>query len=518
MRHARFAALVLVPLLAGLCSVAEGRDANWDFLNYRWYVPYAFLHHRLLLDVLVAGHATFYNPVLELPFYLLATHVPAVAAGLGVAVVDGMCFIPLFMIAERVLRLEGRRSRIAVPFAIALAGLTGGGALGQIGVVSWDMALGLFTLFSILILIDRDAAALRLPAATAYKRLFLAGFLAGSAAGLKLTAAIYPFGIVTALVLTSSGSAPARLMRALVFSAGAAAGLMLFAGYWMMQLYNAFGSPTLPYFNNLFHSPYADHGNNRDATFLPRDWKTALLFPILFTLNSRRVAEYDFRDVHVAAALAMIVMATIAMFWQQRMRQRRMVGANPIAAFLFAMFFVTFAAWEYLFSIYRYIIPLEMLGVVVVAVALDCLPIPRRVLPWAVVGSTVAMAGFSQAGIDRRAWDRSYVDIRMPFPVPDDAMVLMAGTGPMGFIATGLPEDVAILRAGSYLARGNEFETVMKRRIAGHMGPFLALFAPGEDGDADTTLSGLGLSIDHASCGPVTSNVADPVDLCHVSR
>ena len=513
MKYARLAILMLVPLLAGLFSVAEGRDANWDFLNYRWYNPYAFLHGKLRLDALVAGHATFYNPLLELPFYLLATHVPAIVAGFGVAVVDGACFVPLFMIAERTLPLQGK-ARIAVPAVVALAGLTGGGALGQIGVISWDMALGLFSLGSIAVLLGRDADALRSPAIGASKRLLLAGFLAGSAAGLKLTAAVYPFGIVTALFVASSGSFRNRVRRAALFAIGAIGGVALFGGYWMLQLYGAFGSPTLPYFNNLIHSPYAGAGNNRDATFLPHDWWTALLFPFLFTLNSRRVAEYDFCDVHIAVALATIAAAALVAVG----RRHRRPGGTPILLFLSTAFVVTFAAWEYLFSIYRYIIPLEMLAVVIAAASLGHFGLPGRVLPWVMVGLMAVMAGFVQAGFNRRAWDRSYVETQLPFAVPADAMVLMTGAGPMGFAVAALPETVAVLRPDSYLAAGNEFEIIMKRRIAGHTGPFLTIFTPGEAESARAALARSGLSVDQASCGQINSNVAGPLDLCRVSR
>ena len=54
-----------------------GKDTSWDFRNYHWYAPYAFLNNRMGIDVAVAHQASYYNPFLDIPFYLLATHTHA---------------------------------------------------------------------------------------------------------------------------------------------------------------------------------------------------------------------------------------------------------------------------------------------------------------------------------------------------------------------------------------------------------------------------------------------------------
>src|ERR1035437_5359987 len=54
--------------------VVLGKDTSWDFRNYHWYLPYAFLNNREALDVAVAHQASYYNPFLDIPFYWLATH------------------------------------------------------------------------------------------------------------------------------------------------------------------------------------------------------------------------------------------------------------------------------------------------------------------------------------------------------------------------------------------------------------------------------------------------------------
>ena len=68
--------LGLVILGWSLFVVALGKDMSWDFRNYHWYAPYAFLNGRMGFDVAVAHQATYYNPLLDVPFYWLASHTP----------------------------------------------------------------------------------------------------------------------------------------------------------------------------------------------------------------------------------------------------------------------------------------------------------------------------------------------------------------------------------------------------------------------------------------------------------
>src|SRR3954471_2070253 len=110
-RLAPFEVLFLAAVILGwaVLVVLLGKDMSWDFRNYHWYIPYAFLHGRLGFDVAVAHQATYYNPFLDVPFYLLATHLPSWFA-LGVlGGVQGASVVPLYLIARSMLRTEQRK-------------------------------------------------------------------------------------------------------------------------------------------------------------------------------------------------------------------------------------------------------------------------------------------------------------------------------------------------------------------------------------------------------------------------
>ncbi len=502
-----------VPLAFALFSVAMGRDANWDFLNYRWYDPWALLHRRLTFDVLVAGQATFYNPLLELPFFLIATHLSGMAAGFLLSLAGSLPFIPLSMLADEALLLADRRVRFAAASGISLAGLLGGGVLGQIGVVSWDLPLATPTLFSLWLLCRRKARALAANPAEVARVLLLAGALSGAAAGLKLTAAIYPLGIAAALVAASRGRARLRLQRSALFCVGAGAGVAACGGYWMWRLYGAFGNPVFPYFNDLFHSPFAATGNNRDRTFLPHGWHDALLFPYLFTVDSLRVAEYRFRDVHILCAC---VLAPTAALFAATEKSRMTVPL--VAPFLFAFALVAFVAWEGLFAIYRYILPLEMLSSLLVVLAVFGLPLSAKARVFLAAFVLLVSETLTSVNWDRRPWDRNYVEIGSLQSVPPNATVLLTDNAPAAFALTALPATVPALKIGSYLAPGNRFEVLLHDRVAASSGPLLALFAPGDEVASTGELAKYGLAMSYPECQWVRSNVSDPLKLCPVSR
>ncbi|MGZ3274643.1 MAG: hypothetical protein ACXU8Z_12840, partial [Caulobacteraceae bacterium] len=69
--------LFLLPPLFAVAAVALGKEAAWDFLNYHRYVPYALLHNRLGFDLAVGHAATYYNPLLDVPVFLISEHAPA---------------------------------------------------------------------------------------------------------------------------------------------------------------------------------------------------------------------------------------------------------------------------------------------------------------------------------------------------------------------------------------------------------------------------------------------------------
>ena len=64
---------IIICLAAGaIVSVLLGQDANWDLRNYHLYNPFALLNSRTGIDLMPAGLQSTFNPLLDVPYYVLA--------------------------------------------------------------------------------------------------------------------------------------------------------------------------------------------------------------------------------------------------------------------------------------------------------------------------------------------------------------------------------------------------------------------------------------------------------------
>src|SRR5437763_8628840 len=61
--------LLLATILSIIRSLQLGQDANWDLRNYHFYNAFALFHHRLGVDLAPAMSQSYFNPILDLPFY-----------------------------------------------------------------------------------------------------------------------------------------------------------------------------------------------------------------------------------------------------------------------------------------------------------------------------------------------------------------------------------------------------------------------------------------------------------------
>jgi len=174
-----------------------GKDTSWDFRNYHWYIPYAYLNDRMAIDVVVAHQASYYNPFLDIPFYWLATHTPPWFALGSLGAVQGANVVPLYLIGRQTLRIDEYKLGAG---ALALLGQTGGLTLSLLGLHYYDNVMSVFVLGGIAILICcgptlRQGSLIWTAALT-----LVAGFLVGIAPGLKLPEAPFAIGFAAALI------------------------------------------------------------------------------------------------------------------------------------------------------------------------------------------------------------------------------------------------------------------------------------------------------------------------------
>ena len=497
--------------------VTRGKDMSWDFRNYHWYIPYAFLHHRLGFDVAVAHQATYYNPLLDTPFYLLATHVRAWLA-LGIlGAVQGANVFPLYLLARTLVRLEPSRLIAAILTLLSMAGSL---TLYLAGATYYDDVMSLFVLSALAIVITRRKTLGEGSLAQAAILASVAGLLVGSAVGLKLPEAPFALGFA-ALLAVLPGDFRHAGTRLLAGGLGGLLGFALFAGFWMAAMMQLTGNPIFPYFNQFFHSPLALAAAYRDLRFIPRSLEHQLLFPILFSFDWRVADDLPFHDMRVGVAYVLMIV-TIPLWFLARRRENRLV-APDVAAGLFAFAGVSYVAWLRVFAIYRYILILEMLSPLLIAAAIGLWPLSER----ARVLTAAAILLWVQATMKVLAPERApvtdpYIQAAIPpIPDPDHTMILMTGEAPLGYLVPSLPPQIPVLRIDGWLIQprdGSRLTAETRNRVGTFRGDLFVIADAGEISRSRGALAAYGLAMNERECRNIVTNLAGPYRFCPLAR
>ncbi|MCP1376162.1 DUF2029 domain-containing protein [Dyella lutea] len=514
-------------LAAGtLLALCLGQDASWDLRNYHLYNAWAWLNGRESIDIAAAGLQSWFNPALDLPYYLLATG-PLQHAPRWLAALQGLWFgllaFLVFRIAATFARLQRRRFGTADAIAVAI-GVTGTMAVSQTGLTTNELPTACLVLAGIALLLH----ALGNPDGPPWRTLLLAGLCTGLAAGLKPTAIVYP---------VAAGFAAAATLRPwrcagrgfIALALGSGGGFLLAYGWWGWHLYQSIGNPAFPMFNQWFHSPWAPATSMTDTRFLPRSPEQWLAYPFYWLRrNQALVTEARFADPRYALAFLAVLALPALRLWS-----RRDPPGGPALGFLAVFWALAYLQWLGLFSILRYAIPLESLsGVMALGVLRRAWPDPdggvsrtaRRAIG-ACALLCLALTHYPNWG--RVPFSRQPVEVSAP-RLPAHSLVMLVGM-PLAYLPPLLPQDSHARYVGlnwfTDATRGYRLYDAIEQAVRAHNGPRYALLSP----DATTQDQGMlgqllpGYRLD--DCRPVTSNLErdrrgrppiHPVELCRM--
>ena len=522
-----FLFLILAPFACGALVLALGQDYNWDLRNYHWYNAYALLNGRYGIDILPSQTPWFYNPALDVPFYLLATHAPARVAGFALGFVQGLNLVFLFMLAHATLIVPNPRHKVIICAMLATMGILGGGGIALLGATFYDNVTSLGMFLSALLVVRHWERLATHDLSRSMARMFLFALPAGLMMGLKLPSVIFCVGLCFA-ILFINGDFRRRFMLSFAFGLGVLAGAAITLGPWAAFLDTHFYSPLFPYFNDHFHSPLAPPTSARDIQFVPINWTDRLLFPFIFTRYPMRVGEIPWRDLALPALYVLLPLALVVRLLFGRVRERSDVFARTHAArYLLWSSIITYVAWLFMFGIYRYLVPLEMLAPLLLAITMGMLPlrVGTRALLTAVVLLAV-VATIQPGNWGRRAtWTAHTVEANIP-PLGDTShlMLLMAGFEPYSHLVTLFPPEVPVIRIQSNFASPDQdkgINQVIRARVEAHKaakGRFLMLIPPWQHGLASGALRFFGLAMSPQTCQKVVDHLYDDnaLDLCAV--
>lgn len=498
--------------LAALAIYAAtlGPDATYDLRNYHLYNAFAVLHGRYEFDIAPGQVQTYLNPTADFPGYFLrlwlADRSRLLNAALAVPFAVAAQVVTL--IALRFVPGQGWR-RLAIAMLAAGFGVSGAATLPTIATTQSGILADCCVLFGVLALLDCFGA--RAGVAGPSLRLVAAGLAFGLGFGLKMTEVAYCLGGAAAVLLLWPGSIRHKAGAGLVFGCSVAAGAVATGGWWWWRLWAEFGNPLFPYYNNIFGSPYSELVNGSDERFKPANWLLALFYPVYWGLSTEGpISDFYMRDPRMMVALAAAIVAGFGVFrgWS--------AGSRPVAALL-VFFAASYVAWEALFSILRYLAPVEMLCGVVLWLPLRTLAARgRRVLAGGLAGllaiSTVALTLYPD--YERGAPGAHALAVNVPQLEPD-ALLLILDHTPASYMALFVPTTVRVVGVRNNLV-WPERPTLLQARVAGlvrgYRGPIYGLEYQGWGTWGDDSLEYYGLRRAEARCAVIEASF-DPTGL-----
>ena len=341
---------------AGFAIVAASfsTDGSYDLENYHFYNGFAVFHERKGLDIAAGQLQTTLFYGLDSSYYVIFTSLNdhPVLINILLSIPYSLAALAIFLMA----RLFAKPSflwPVVISAAAAVFGLTGAANLATLATTESDLVPGLAILIALAIWLTLE----RVHRNTAWTALGV-GSLAGVSVGLKLTQAPLFIGMFLAVAVRFAIGKRSALSEAIAFGVG---GLIAFAaidGAWLWGNFTAYGNPIFPYMNNVFHSDLIAPEPWADLRFLPKTTLMALFYPAYWAFRpSGAVSELSMRDPRMLLGCVSALIVVLGFVW----RWLRSRTAPPIGSFeslgfsLAIVFLASFALWEKLWSIYRYL-------------------------------------------------------------------------------------------------------------------------------------------------------------------
>lgn len=339
---------------AMLISVVNKFDFRWDFTNYHYYNPFAFFNDRLNFDIVPASVNTFFNPLIDVPLYLLVKYFNG---NLDlIFAVQGIWFGLLLFVFYKIVLLFFNKSKISDLLKVLLVvcvAATSQIVWFQIGSSTNEIQMALCAMLSLYILFDviKNQEKQRL-----YK-FFISGLVLGCALGLKPTIVYVCVSSGVTLILCYK-FLDKPIKSIMLFAVGGLLGYLLINGWWMYKMWDLYQNPFFPFLNGFFKSPYFDDFNYSDKRFIPRGLDK-LIFP--YTWNGQGAENYFFD-------LRGVIFYTIALFFVGYMSLRpsrwKDFVKNRLWCFYAVFLFLSYVIWMSIFSVLRYFIVVEMLSAI----------------------------------------------------------------------------------------------------------------------------------------------------------
>jgi hypothetical protein len=218
-------------------------------------------------------------------------------------------------------------------------------------------------------------------------------------------------------------------------------------------MWTNFANPLFPFFNKIFQSPYIETDFNlQDARFLPKDVWQFLFYPFYFVQEQTLVAEVKFKETRFAIAYLLIVILLGVIIYRYTSRrsleQQNNLVHLPILRFLLPFYCSAYLIWLKGFSIYRYLMVLELITPVLIILIIAYLyPHKRTVFIISIAIFTLIAATVKPLDWWRMGWSDNYfgIDSQALKPYENSTIVIWGDEG-TSFIVPYFPASTRFVR------------------------------------------------------------------------
>ncbi|WP_013322250.1 hypothetical protein [Gloeothece verrucosa] len=517
-------------LLGALVTIIFGQDVNWDLRNYHFYNPYMLLTDRIKYDILPAQIQTFFNPLLDIPFFVSIYYlkIPSIIVNSFLGGLHGLnLWFVHYILYFSLINLKDTYKHL-ISLLAALTSFWGAAYLSELGTTMGDSTASLFALGSLLIIIYSLSKHQDIP----LKNLMIAGLVMGLGVGLKLTVALYGISLIVAINFIHNNW-PRKIRNLGIIIGTMFSGFMLTAGYWMFLMWSNFSNPLFPFFNKIFQSPYIETDFNlKDARFLPRNLLQAIFYPFYFLHNPNLVAELKFRDVRFSLAYILIVFllgfALYKKFYNpQKTSKNPLINENAFRLFL-PFFTAAYLIWLIQFSIYRYLIVLELLTPVLIVLVIGYIyPLPKITKHLSIALFFTLIITVQPLDWWRIAWSSNYFGIEKNLLNRyENSVIVMWGGEPMGYVVPYFPRHTRLVRitGNSGLSPNTLMRKNAEKIIKATPEKSLYLLEinfekkePDKQLAKQKDLAALGLTINPINCQPLSTHI-EKYTICQLNK
>jgi hypothetical protein len=516
-------------LFFGLLSIYFGQDANWDLQNYHYYNPFAFINGRLGFDYQPAQVQTYFNPLIDIPFYLLVNSLPPIVVGFLLGALQGLNFYQLFRIGKYIFEFKNNLIIIMCSLICAIVGVYGSIFVSEIGTTLNDSIVSLFGLLSLLILFKYFKPIFYRKNQVMMKVTLWSGFILGLGLGLKLTFAVIGLGCLFALPLLFK-TFKARLLNTISWGIGVITGALTSSGFWMLILWDKFQSPLFPFYNKFIKSPYFELCNVSDNRFFPKNLAQQLFYPFYFAKENNLVMELCFRDFRFAIIYGLVLLGILKFaydFYQNKINpdliefKEKYNYRIVVTRFFIIYFIVSYVVWQFTFSVYRYLLVLELLGpIIIVLLSLYIFNDFYKSMAVVIILFAIITFGMKAPDWGRLPWGDSYFGVKLPeMEYGKNTIVVITGSEPLSYIIPFFPAETRFIRVESNFqnpSQKNLMQQEIRQLLAEPKGQIHLLTKSDEFSKSAELIKSYKIYTNRNNCKPITSRLTKDLLLCTI--